>query len=145
MSVSTIGERLKAVRLREGLPQAQFAAQLGYSKRALINWEHGDAEPPMAILGILRRAFDVDPEWVALGADTEPKSFFKQVDWGRFEAIERDVDAACDIFGLVLSEPQKTGLVRGLFENGYKGLASERDQLRATLRGLVKERRHGRR
>lgn len=45
---STIGERIKAVRLRTGLGQEAFAKALGYSKRALVSWELGGAEPPVA-------------------------------------------------------------------------------------------------
>ena len=72
--VSTIGERIKAVRLRTALGQEAFAQALGYSKRALVSWELGQAEPPVSLMAKLRRDYDVDPEWVILGEDTVPRS-----------------------------------------------------------------------
>lgn len=79
---STIGERIKAVRLRTGLGQDAFAKALGYSKRALVSWELGGAEPPVALMAKLRRDYDVDPEWVILGEDTVPRSYYGPVDSG---------------------------------------------------------------
>ena len=38
-TISSIGERLKAVRVRAGLAQGAFGEVLGYSRRAVINWE----------------------------------------------------------------------------------------------------------
>lgn len=139
-AISTIGERIKAVRLRAGLPQERFAIALGYSKRALINWEHGSAEPPIAILPRLRRDFDVDPEWVVMGEDTTPKSVFKQVDWARLERIEREVDRVCVDVGLDLSPHQRGGLVRALFDDGPEAEEANRKRLRDTLRALSLER-----
>lgn len=51
---STIGERIRAVRLRTGLGQEAFAKALGYSKRALVSWELGGAEPPISLMEIGR-------------------------------------------------------------------------------------------
>lgn len=137
---STIGERLRAVRLRAGLSQERFSVLLGYSKRALINWEQGVADPPIAILTKLRESFDVAPEWLVMGRDTEPKSFFKPVDWSRFERIERDVKHVCRDIGLDLSAEQRLGLVRALYDDGPVADGANRKQLRVILRGLMKER-----
>lgn len=136
----TIGERLRAVRLRAGLSQERFAVVLGYSKRALINWEQGVADPPMAILPKLRESFDVDPEWLVMGQDTEPKSPFKPVDWARLGSLEREVEWVCRDIGLDLSADQRQGLVRALYDDGPAADETNRKQLRVILRGLMKER-----
>ena len=137
---STIGERLRAVRLRAGLSQDRFAKLLGCSKRALLNWEHGDAPPPISILPMLRKHFDVDPEWLVMGKDTTPRALFKQVDWKRLERLERDVRRACFDFGLELTADQQTSLVRALYDDGSEADETNRKQMRLILRGLVQER-----
>lgn len=137
---STTGERIRAVRQRANLSQERFATELGYSKRALINWEQGAAEPPMAILPKLRELFDVDPEWLVMGTDFMPRSFFKQVDWKRLERIERDVKHACRDVGVDLSEDQRKNLVQAFYDDGPAADAENKKHLRKILRQLVRER-----
>lgn len=139
-AASTIGERLKAVRTRSGLSQERFAIVLGYSKRALINWEQGVADPPMAILPKLREMFDIDPGWLVMGQGTTPKSFFKPMDWARLERLERDLKQVCRDIGVDLSTAQHAGLVQAFYDDGPAADETNRKQLRMILRGLMKER-----
>lgn len=133
---TSIGERIKAVRLKAGLGQEAFAGTLGYSKRSLIAWETGTAEPPVAILRKLRHDYDVDPEWVVLGDDTMPKSHYGPADWARFDGLLTDVDAVCRDVGLELPRERSEALARVLYDSGAAAGPSTRKQIRGTLLAL---------
>ena len=64
----TIGKRIRAVRQKAGLSLDRFAAAIGYSRRALVNWEQNAAEPPIGVLHKLRGLYNIDPEWGGLPA-----------------------------------------------------------------------------
>jgi transcriptional regulator with XRE-family HTH domain len=132
------GERIRAVRRRAGLSLDRFAAALGFSRRALINWEQNVGEPPIAVLAKLRQLYDVDPEWVVLGEDLAPRSHYGTIDWDRFDRIARDVDAACNQVGIELEPHVRTELVRGLFDDDPADDEANRKQLRRTLLALAK-------
>jgi transcriptional regulator with XRE-family HTH domain len=134
----SIGERIRAVRQKAGLSLDRFAAALGYSRRALINWEQNAAEPPIAVLAKLRQLFDVDPEWVVLGEELTPRSRYGSTDWARFDRIAKDVDAACIQVGVDLEPHVRTELVRGLFNDDPADDESNRKQLRRTLHAIAK-------
>lgn len=135
----TIGERLRAIRQRAGLSQQGFASLLGYSKRAILNWELGAAEPPIAILPTIREVFDVDPEWVVSGTDLTPRSLFKPIDWDWLREIDRDVGHACLSVGLDLTNEQREGLVQALYDEGRETYADSKKRMRAILRALANE------
>ena len=136
---STIGERIKAVRLRAGLGQDAFAVALGYSKRALVSWELGGAEPPVALMAKLRRDYDVDPEWVIMGEDTTPLSHYGPADWARYDRLLGDVDAVCKDVGLGLPFERTQALARVLYNGGGDAGTTNRRQLRGTLLALSLE------
>lgn len=133
---STIGERIKAVRLRANLGQEAFAKALGYAKRTLVGWELGEAEPPVALMAKLRHTYDVDPEWVILAKDTVPQSYYGPVDWDRLDRLRSDVDAVCRDVGLKLPDERSQALVRVLYDGGADAGAANRKQLRGTLLAL---------
>lgn len=135
-TTSTIGERIKAVRVRAGLGQDAFATALGYSKRALVSWELGGAEPPVALMAKLRQLYDVDPEWVIMGDDATPLSHFGPADWERVDRLSHDVDAVCRDVGLELPTERSKALVRVLYDAGADAGAANRKQLRGTLLAL---------
>lgn len=137
-TLSTIGERIRAVRQKAGLSLDRFAEALGYSRRALINWEQNAAEPPIGILAKLRNLYDVDPEWVVMGEDLVPQTQYGPTDWTRFDRIARDVDAACSQVGIEFDHEVLTGLVRDLFDDEPDDYAANRKQLRRTLLAIVK-------
>lgn len=133
---SSIGERIKAVRHRAALGQEAFAALLGYSKRSVIAWETGAAEPPVAILPTLRRDYDVDPEWIVMGNDTTPQGYFGPADWDRLDRLMRDVDAVCVDVGLELSFERRQALGRVLYDGGADAGQATCKQLRGMLLAL---------
>ncbi|QYE37033.1 helix-turn-helix domain-containing protein (plasmid) [Polymorphobacter sp. PAMC 29334] len=131
-----IGERIRAVRQKVGLSLDRFAEVLGYSRRALINWEQNLAEPPIGVLAKLRYLYDVDPEWVVLGEDTTPQGCFGPADWNRFDRLMRDVDAVCVDVGLELSMERRQALGRVLYDGGQDAGRATCKQLRGTLLAL---------
>jgi transcriptional regulator with XRE-family HTH domain len=133
VTASTIGQRIKAVRLRAGLGQEAFASALGCSKRALVSWELGGAEPPVAALIKLRRDYDVDVEWLALGEDLTPCSYFGPVDWDRLDRLAKEVDAVCIDVGLKLPAERRQSLTRILYDGGAEAGAVNRKQVRGLL------------
>jgi transcriptional regulator with XRE-family HTH domain len=136
MTASTIGERIKAVRLHAGLGQEAFATALGYSKRALVSWELGGAEPPVAALVKLRQAYDVDVEWLALGEDTVPRSYYGPVDWDRLDRLTQEIAAVSIDVGLKLPPERCHALARVLYDSGADTGAANRKQVRGTLLAL---------
>lgn len=76
MTIS-VGERVRAVRLRSGLSQDRIARSLGFTRRALLNWEAAIEETPIAILKPLRMLYNVDPEWIVMGGNLKPVSDFR--------------------------------------------------------------------
>ncbi|MGM9526144.1 MAG: helix-turn-helix domain-containing protein [Peptococcaceae bacterium] len=58
----TLGERLKAVRMRYNMTQEFVAEQLGVSRQAVSKWESGKAEPSTANLLALAKLYDISVE-----------------------------------------------------------------------------------
>lgn len=123
-------ERLKAERERLGFNQTDFAAVVGASKHAQINWEKGAATPNAAALAAwAERGLDVlfvvtgqranagdAPSPHALGSqpatiDAERlsrivkmlESFARQA--GRRWPVERLVSVASEVYNVLLDEP----------------------------------------
>lgn len=91
----TVGGRIRAVRRRAGLTQEEFARALAYSKRALISWETGSADPPMAILPSLRRLYNIDLEWMVMGDGTIEDPIPSRRTRSRNRAVEPDSGQLC--------------------------------------------------
>jgi transcriptional regulator with XRE-family HTH domain len=135
---SAIGQRIRAVRQQAGLSLERFAAALGCSRRALINWEQNAAEPPIGVLPKLRDLYDVDPEWIVRGEDLVPRSRYRPTDWIRFDRIADDVAAACTQVGIKYDDKVITGLVRDLFDDEPADYDANSKQLRRTLLAIAR-------
>jgi len=46
---------IKELRQSLGLSQSEFAKEFGFSVRTLQKWEQGAAQPPVYLIGLLRR------------------------------------------------------------------------------------------
>lgn len=134
----TIGERIRAVRQRAGLSLDRFAVALGYSRRALVNWEQNAAAPPIGVLDKLRELFDADPEWVIKGEDLTPRTQYRTTDWSRFDRIAREVQAACNQVGIDFEPQVHIELVRDLFDEDPTEDEANRKQLHRTLRAIAR-------
>jgi transcriptional regulator with XRE-family HTH domain len=139
-TASSIGERLRAVRVRAGLAQTAFGEALGYSRRAVINWEQNAAEPSISMLDKLCRLFDVDPKWVVMGEDLTPCARYGSTDWARFDRIANEVKAACTQIGVGFEDEVHVELVRDLFDDDPGDDETNRKQLHRTLRAIARGR-----
>jgi transcriptional regulator with XRE-family HTH domain len=62
-SGANLGERLRALRLAEGLTQAEVGAAIGASKQAVWNWESGYVQSiELERFALLLRALRVPPD-----------------------------------------------------------------------------------
>lgn len=52
----TAAERVKAIRQRTGMTQAEFAAEFEIPRRTLENWESGSRTPPPYVVRLLEHA-----------------------------------------------------------------------------------------
>lgn len=59
-------ERLKAIRIKLGLSQADFARSLGVNQRTISVWERGEIIPESRVLAICKE-FNVRREWLETG------------------------------------------------------------------------------
>jgi len=66
-----IGRKIKTIRLRAGLNQAQFARRIGVSQHTVSHIERGARKPSWDVLGRICRNFDVSANWLILPADGE--------------------------------------------------------------------------
>lgn len=74
MDPTTTGERVRLLRLRKGLDQADVARELGVSRSMISMWEHGRVQIPTRMLSPLARLLDVTPNQL-LGWDEIDDSF----------------------------------------------------------------------
>lgn len=56
-------EKLHDLRIKHGITQADLAAAVGVSSRAVKYWEHGERTPNLASLLALARYFNVSTEY----------------------------------------------------------------------------------
>ena len=56
-------EKLHDLRIKHGITQADLAAAVGVSSRAVKYWEHGECTPNLASLLALARYFNVSTEY----------------------------------------------------------------------------------
>lgn len=124
--------------MRAGLAQAAFGEALGYSRRAVINWEQNTAEPSVGVLAKLCQLFDVDPKWVVMGEDLAPRARYGATDWSRFDRIANEVAGACTQVGIDFEPQVHTELVRDLFDEDPAEDEDNRRQLHRTLRAIAK-------
>lgn len=111
----TIGERIRVIRRREELSLDAFADSLGYSKRALINWEQNAAQPPIGVLEPLQRLYSADPEWIALGKEAPSHV---PADWDRFDRLAAMLGTVLLDRQVDLGPTERETIVRTLYDIG---------------------------
>lgn len=72
--VGKIGERIRAVRAKEGLTQSEFAQKIGISGNRLSEYETKGDPPKSNILASIYRNFDVDATWLLTGEGSMEKN-----------------------------------------------------------------------
>lgn len=71
--VENVGERIRAIRLKEGLTQAEFARKIGVSGNRLSEYETKGDPPKSNIIASIYRNFDVDALWLLTGEGSMEK------------------------------------------------------------------------
>ena len=60
----TFGEKLLALRKKNGLTQEDLAERLGVSRQAVARWERGDTSPDIKNLRLICRVFSVSADFM---------------------------------------------------------------------------------
>ena len=68
------GDRLKSLRNRKGLSQAEFAKQIGVSKSSVNMYERGDREPNFETLEAIADYFNVDLDYLMGKSEIENRA-----------------------------------------------------------------------
>ena len=82
-NLKEIGERLYRIRKILGINQTMFAEMLGLNNyKALLTYEKGQVEPPLAIVSAAARFGNTTTDWILIGKGPEPppkeKTFIKE-------------------------------------------------------------------
>lgn len=64
-----LNERIKKLRILNGMSQVDLAARLGISKQSVSNWENDNIQPSIDMLLKLARLFSVSTDYL-LGLET---------------------------------------------------------------------------
>lgn len=68
------GDRLKSLRNRKGLSQAEFAKQIGVSKSSVNMYERGEREPNFETLEAIADYFNVDLDYLMGKSEIENRA-----------------------------------------------------------------------
>jgi repressor LexA len=92
--MSELGKRIKMLRNKKPMSQAFLAEQIGVDRRTIINYEHGETEPPLEKIEEMARVFDISPDYIRYGKPTETKiPVYARVAAGiPLEAVEDIID-----------------------------------------------------
>ena len=115
----TFAEKLKAARLQAGMSQERLSAQLGVTKRTIINYENGLTLPPVSLLPKIAKLFGVpvgsliteEEEFVALAGERGGSKSAREA-----EALVSEVSGL--FAGGSLSDDEKDTVMRAI-QNAY--------------------------
>ncbi len=66
-----VGDRIKELRQKANLTQAELADKMGFTSQTVSNWESGSREPDIAALAKLSSLFNVSLDYLLLGKEEE--------------------------------------------------------------------------
>ena len=66
-----VGERIKELRQKANLTQAELADKMGFTSQTVSNWESGSREPDISALAKLSSLFNVSLDYLLLGKEEE--------------------------------------------------------------------------
>ena len=64
---STVAKNIVRLRQASGMTQAELAAKLNYSDKAVSKWERGESLPDVAVLAQIADLFQVSLDWLVRG------------------------------------------------------------------------------
>ena len=75
---STIAKNIVRLRQASGMTQAELAAKLNYSDKAVSKWERGESLPDVAVLAQIADLFQVSMDWLVRGDSIGAEPAVKQ-------------------------------------------------------------------
>ena len=75
---STIAKNIVRLRQASGMTQAELAAKLNYSDKAVSKWERGESLPDVAVLAQIADLFQVSMDWLVWGDSIGAEPAVKQ-------------------------------------------------------------------
>ena len=66
-----IGDRIKELRQKANLTQAELAEKMGFTSQTVSNWESGTREPDISALATLSQIFNVSLDYLLLGKEDD--------------------------------------------------------------------------
>ena len=75
-----VGDRIKDLRQKKGMTQAELAESMGFTSQTVSNWESGAREPDISALANLASLFGVTLDYLLLGKSEEDKITLDDMD-----------------------------------------------------------------
>lgn len=115
----TFAEKLKAIRMQAGISQEKLSAELGVTKRTIINYENGQTLPPIDVLPKIAKFFGVTIESLI----TEDEEFVSQAyEHGGSKSVREAEALVNEVSGLFaggrLSDNDKDAVMKAI-QNAY--------------------------
>ncbi len=70
-----MNERLKLLRVENGISQAEFAKRIGVSQAAVAQWEKGATSPSASQVSHIALVFGVNPGWITGTAEVKTQEY----------------------------------------------------------------------
>lgn len=67
MQPKTIGDRIRALRIKKNLSVGSMAIQLGVERKVLYRWEAGENKPDIDNVALLSMFFNVTTDYLIMG------------------------------------------------------------------------------
>jgi transcriptional regulator with XRE-family HTH domain len=133
-----MGHRLAQVRAQMGLSQAEFAASLGVSLNAYVNYERGTREVPSVAVRAVRRVYGIDTEWLLDGPEVEPQTAAGRVfDLDLYELIVVALETHFEVADRRPSPRQYAAAARLLYALAQNGPRPTKARLSEIVRAAV--------
>ena len=78
---STVAKNIVRLRQASGMTQAELAAKLNYSDKAVSKWERGESMPDVAVLSKIADLFQVSLDWLVRGEVMSAEPAVKERRW----------------------------------------------------------------
>jgi transcriptional regulator with XRE-family HTH domain len=139
--MSSIGERIRLLRLEKGWTQEVLADLLGVSRLAVARWETGERKPRKKYLDKLAEVLGVSKEEL-LGVEKQEESKLKIIKASQIKANPLAVKLVQDLFhsrGIPFRETSTTKKLISLAENKLESLKAELDILLDIMQQLPED------
>ena len=112
-------EKLRAIRIQAGLSQERLSAELGVTKRTIINYENGQTLPSLDMLPKIAKLFDVKIESLISEEEEFVASAYERGGSKSAREVETLVNEVSGLFaGGRLSDADKDAVMRTI-QNAY--------------------------